>query len=271
MIETWIENNKLYTKKEYLRNWEFNAKLLSEDKFNALRKDREELLDIGTLLVMPETDLASGEEYLLVLGGNQRNQVDGLIGKDKEGIELVNFKQLEDGRWYVETNLIQTPDTGEFVGEVRSDLRSFPTKFAAMKTYSYKHNSQYAGYNPDELANDMSNPELQEVDWGTIFANVGEPKSLQDYADRVAPDVQQTLEEQTQEEVKMEPEATEPETTEEQEPTTDTPPTEDKPFTETFAERLVNCPDCGATFDPKKYPAPANATEDELDNAALIP
>lgn len=252
MISVWTENNKLYTHKPNLKNWEFNAKLLNDEKFNALRKDREELLDLGTLLVMPEDD------HLLVLGGNQRNQVDGLLGREKEPIELIDFSQLDDGRWYVVTNITQN-EGGQWVGETRTDLRSFATKFAAMKTYSYKHNSQYAGYNPDELSTDMANPELSEIDWSTVFANVGEPKSLQDYADLVAPEALEEL--GNQEAESTVPSEQTPEEVEE-------PKAESISKAQEFEERLVECPECHSQFDPKKYPA-STSSGDELDEASI--
>jgi hypothetical protein len=248
MIQLWTENNKLYTYRPNLKNWEFNAKLLSSDKFNALKKDRTELLDIGTLLVMPE------EDYLLVLGGNQRNTVDEELGRDKEPIELIGFKQMEDGRWYVISDLIQKDD-GSWDGQIRTDLKSFSTKLAAMKTYSYKHNSQYAAYTEQTVREDINNPELGDIDFTTIFTNIGEPKSLLEGLEEAAQEAQGSLEQLSQEIMKEGMEEPVPPVVESA--TLEAEKTDafkrEEPQEVDFTRNLVECPSCSEQFDFRKH------------------
>jgi hypothetical protein len=255
MLEFWYENNKLYTKLDYLREWEDNKKTITRLNIDNTKNLRTNYLGLSTLLVQP---MASDSGiYLLVIGGNTRTISDRELGVDKEPIELIDFKQLEDGRWYVLDNIKQLED-GSFTGTIRTDLKNFATLKEARTTYSFLHNAKVSGYDRDEVVAMLDDPELGELNLNEQFVQVGDPKSLGDWFDKSFP--------QASEEENL-PVVDHPYLQGNDELVSETLATPSEPLPSTSAieqteERLVLCPSCGDIFDPSKHKYVKPPTQD---------
>lgn len=254
MIKTWIENAQLYTDRQSILNWEHNNQTASEEKLTTLSQDRSELVDMGPLLVMPSGDY----QNWICLGGNKRNQVDGALGATKEWIKPVNFKQKEeDERWYACEAQIDV--NGNITGwVVKDDKKSFSSLFAAQKYYSYKHNNNYGGIDPNILSSDKDNPELEELNWNEIFTAVGDPGSVQKFIDKIEEDAD-SAEDDLNKAVENQPTA-------ENAGNDNTLEKDKESEIERFENRIVKCPSCGEEFDPKKHRANNGEEETSSDD-----
>lgn len=222
-METQIVNNKLLAKRSDLHNWEGNLNVISSDNFQKLLQARRDYVDTEPFLVMPDGT---------ILAGNHRNLADEKYNVEWEWVELIDFAQLEDGRWYV----IQD-------GEVQRGKRSFETREKAMLAYCLLKNSKYAGISVDKLANITSFPEYDDL-LTELNAVVGDPKSIQEFINKVASEP--TPEVPTP---PVEGDSTETHPTEEAPPAVpETPPVPEPVEPEeaaVFAEIPAKCPDCG--------------------------
>lgn len=250
MIETSIQNGKTVVSREYLRNWDFNGKILTNKQLQSAIEMRKQYVSIGSLLVVPEID-DDGVEYFLVIGGNTRNLADERLGKETEEVEIIDFLKKEDGRWYVFKD-------GELFD--KPPFKSFGTRNAAMKSYSLLHNSHLSGYSPDEIANQMDDPEFEDVDWGQAFVQIGDPQAIAEFAEKIAPEALAELEKLANDPtVKLDGIAT----IEKDEPEDDTPKTEKARQNpdEKGETYLTECPDCACVFNPRQHPAKEGAKE----------
>lgn len=221
MIETFTLNNKTYTKRENLHPWEFNLRIINDVNFEKLGKARRDYIAIESLLVMPDG---------LILGGNNRWRSDTVDEVENEEIRLIDFQKGEDGRWYV----LEDAQT------LRTDKKSFSTLEAAMRAYSLLHNAQYAGTDPDELANIIGMQEYDEMDWSEFLTVIGEPISIEAYINKVAPGALKDLENLGEENT--------PESTDNVEVAAQSQSDKEKDAVQPAEGHNVTCPACSHVF-----------------------
>lgn len=161
-METFLLNNKLYTKIGNLSNWQSNPRNIDEKSFNRLKDQLSLKGQFAPLLVMPDGT---------VLGGNMRLKALTELGIQDIWITMVNFLANDSGLFIAELDGV-------------AQTQTYASKEDGMLDWAMSHNDDFGWTDSELLANMMPG---HQIDWSQHALTFDPPQSVQDMLDSVAP------------------------------------------------------------------------------------